>query len=212
MKAVTNLKVIRKQIGTSVQELAACLDVSCGTIRSWENGGRIQTKKLENLENYIDNYNLLYDTDYKLNIVDCAYNESVAIEGAKAGSEEPTATYEEAEASGVETVQKVYAYVRDDMDNPIIEKFFGKDWNIGDVICNTDAHTMKQFVTAYEQIKDIHPCDVVTMNSGNRMLEYAVLCNNSGVLVLYRDGEITNDIPATKVYKQKNKQWGIVSA
>lgn len=215
MKAITNLNTIRTGMGYTVPQFAEELGLSQGTIRSWERGGRIQTRKLEIIEDFVTMYNEENGTDFEVKTADCGLNQFVPVEGSSADTpaavtDTQSVTYEEAEEAGASVIKKAFGYIKDDSDNPVIERFFGHDWTIGDVICNTDVQTLKQFISEYENAKNICPEDVVSMRiSGGKHADYAVLRNDNGLLTLYGGGEILTGILATNVYKQKDKKWGI---
>lgn len=215
MKVITNLNTIRTAMNYSVPEFATELGVSPGAIRSWERGGRIQAPKLETIKDFVIMYNEENGTDIQVKTADCGINEIVPVEGSvedvpAAVTDNPSITYEEAEEAGASVIKKAFSYIKDDSDNPVIDRFFGHDWTIGDVICNTDVQTLKQFISEYENAKNICPEDVVSMRISNgKHVDYAVLRNDNGLLTLYGNGEIITGILATNVYKQRDKKWGI---
>ncbi len=216
MFVITNLPEIRERLNLRKSTICEEMGVAISTINKWETGKRMQDGTMAKLKDYIANKNIqsgyFGDSAIQPNFVNLAYGQEYVPEVKEPVSEEQIeAATAEGEHKALSTVQKLAKYVSEDDDNPIIERFFGKDWRLSEIIVNTDMLTMRQFVREYELGKDIKPEDVVDMAADGKRLLFAVLVNDDGVLTLYRSGKIYPGIPATEVRKSASRKWAITT-
>lgn len=216
MFVVTNLPEIREKLNLRKSTICEEMGVAVSTVNKWETGKRMQDGTMAKLKEYIATKNaqngFFGDNAIQPVFVSLAYGqEYVPEEKEPVSDEQIEKATEEGEHLALTTVQKLAKYVSDDDDNPIIERFFGKDWRLSEIIVNTDMLTMRQFVREYELGKDIKPEDVVDMTVDGKRLLFAVLKNDNGILMLYRNGEVYPGIHATDVRKSASRKWAITT-
>lgn len=216
MFVVTNLPEIRERLNLKKSTICEEMGVAISTVNKWESGKRMQDGTMAKLKEYIAlkfaQVGITGDDAPQLNFVSLAYGqEYTPAEKEPVSDEQIEKATEEGEAKALTTVQKLAKYISEDSDNPIIERFFGDDWRLPEILINTDMATMRQFVTEYELGKDIKPEDVVSMTVDGRSLMFAVLKNDNGLLMLYRNGEVYSGIHATDVRKSASRKWAITT-
>lgn len=216
MFVVTNLPEIREKLNLKKSTICDEMGVAVSTVNKWETGKRMQDGTMAKLKEYIANKNaqngLFGDNAVQPVFVSLAYGQEYVPEAKEPVSDEQIEkATEEGEHLALTTVQKLAKYISEDSDNPIIERFFGDDWRLAEIVINTDMVTMRQFVKEYELGKDIKPEDVVCMTVDGRSLMFAVLKNDNGILMLYRDGEVFPGVHATDVRKYPSRKWVITT-
>ena len=217
MFVVTNLPEIRERLNLRKSTICEEMGVAISTINKWESGKRMQDGTMVKLKEYVANkfaqVGIFGDDVPQLNFVSLAYGQEYMpeVEAAPVSNDQIEKATEEGETQALSTVQKLAKYISEDSDNPIIERFFGDDWRLAEIVINTDMVTMRQFVKEYELGKDIKPEDVVCMTVDGRSLMFAVLKNDNGILMLYRNGEIFPGVHATDVRKSPSRKWAITT-
>ena len=217
MFVVTNLPEIREKLNLRKSTICEEMGVAVSTVNKWESGKRMQDSTMVKLKEYIANKSaqvgIFGENVPQLNFVSLAYGQEYVpeAEAAPVSKEQIEKATEDGEAKALTTVQKLAKYISEDIDNPIIERFFGDDWRLPEILINTDMATMRQFVNEYELGKDIKSEDVVSMTVDGRSLMFAVLKNDNGILMLYRNGEVYSGIHATDVRKSASRKWAITT-